>query len=119
MNADGFLRIISGSTGPVQTITLRRPTPSSSPSSINVTCRAAIVTGISRSATDVIGDIQQTFDTVMITKREIDAASWPAPPRHGDQVVYSDGRVAVQQGRAQTVQMDSDVVFVLRCLGGG
>lgn len=109
MNAEGFINIVSGSMGPTQTVTLRRAGAS------DVSAPAAVIIG---GATEVIGDIQQTADRVMLSDRELKAAGWADAPHHGDQVVYADGRTTIVQGRAEVFNMQTDRVFVLRCLGG-
>jgi hypothetical protein len=108
VNADGFLRLVSGQMGPVQTITLRRR------NAPDVIVPAAVQIG---GTSVVVGDVQQTADKIMCTDREIKAA-WADDPKHGDQVIYSNGRTTMVQGRAEPVQFDADRVFVLRCLGG-
>jgi len=109
MNASGLVRILSGQMGPVQAITMRRT------GSPDVPCPAAVLVG---GASDVVGELQQSADRVMLTDRELNAAGWTSPPHHGDRVVYSDGRTTIVQGRAEVFMMESDRVFVLRCLGG-
>jgi len=109
MNAEGFIRIVSGENGPIQAITLRRV------GETDVRCPAAVIIG---GATEVVGDVQQTGDKVMLSDRQFNAAGWTEEPHHGDQVIYQNGRVTVVQGSSQTFMMESDRVFVLRCLGG-
>ena len=110
MDAAGFLRIVSGTMGPVQTVTLRRA------GSSDVVSPAAVI--ISSGATEVVGEVQQTGDKVMLTSREFDTAGWSSDPGHGDLVIYADGRMTVVQGPAQVHRFADDRVFVLRCLGG-
>jgi hypothetical protein len=56
---------------------------------------------------------------VLMTADELDAARWPGPPRHGDQVIYDDGTIAIIQGRADTRRMSGgDRVFTLTAIGG-
>ncbi len=110
MNADGFVRIITGSNGPVQAITLRRA------GSPDIVTPAAVMTG---GASDIIGDLQQSGDRVMMTDREFKIAGWADDPHHGDRVIYSDGKTTIVQGRVDVFRMESDRVFIMRCLGGG
>jgi len=109
MDASGFVRIIAGANGPVQAITLRRV------GSADVPCPAAVIIG---GASEIIGDVQQTGDKIMLSDRQLNAAGWIEEPHHGDQVIYQDGRVTVVQGRAQVFMLESDRVFILRCIGG-
>lgn len=109
MNAEGFIRIITGPTGPVQAITMRRA------GSPDVPCPAAVMIGADNV---VIGEMQQTADRIMLTDRQLNLAGWTDVPHHGDQVIYADGRVTVVQGRAQVFMMESDRVFILHCMGG-
>lgn len=114
MNASGFLAIVSGTMGPVQTITLRR---TGSPDVVSPA--AVLIGGFSSAVSEVVGEVQQTGDKVMLTSREFDAAGWGSDPRHGDLVIYANGQMTVVQGPAQVFKFDDgDRVFVLRCLGG-
>ena len=114
MNAEGFLRIASGTMGPVQTITLRR---TGFPDVVSPA--AVLIGGFSSGVSEVVGEVQQTGDKVMLTSREFDAAGWGSDPRHADLVIYADGRMTVVQGPALVYKFeDSDRVFVLRCTGG-
>ena len=114
MNVDGFIRLVSGNLGPVQTVTLRR---SGSP---DVSTPAAVLIGSSAATHGIVlvSDVQQTADKVMFASRELDAAGWTDEPHHGDQVVYANGRTTIVQGRAEIFKFDGgDRVFVLRTLG--
>ena len=96
-------------------VTLRRMTGTARVA-FDVKVRAAVWTG---SDTVLVGTVQQTADKVLLTSREIDAARWPGPPRHGDQVIYEDGRVTTVQGTVQVFPFTNDTALVLRTLGGG
>lgn len=109
MNADGFVRIIAGNMGPVQTITLRRAgfPDVVAPASVEV-----------NRYQDVVGNIQQTADRVMMTDREFKLAGWPDEPHHGDRIIYANGRTTVIQGRPEVAWFETDRVFIMRTLGG-
>ena len=99
-----------------RTVTLRRLTGTAR-IPFDVTVRAAVWTG---SDTVLVGAVQQTADKILLTSREIDAARWPFPPRHGDQVIYEDGRVTTVQGTVQIFPFnEGDRAIVMRSLGGG
>jgi hypothetical protein len=99
-----------------RTVVLRRLTGTARVP-FDVTVRAAVWTG---QDTVLIGNVLQTADKVLMTAREITAARWPGPPRHGDQVIYEDGRVTVVQGTVQLYpHPGGDTAIVLRALGGG
>ncbi len=65
-------------------------------------------------------DVQQTVDVVTITNRELAASQWVGPPRHGDRIKYSDGRISLVQGRSQVYNFDNtgDLVYVFHVFGG-
>jgi hypothetical protein len=95
-------------------ITLRRLSGTSPRLATDVLCRAKVSIG---GASFLIGSTQQNADRVLMTSREIEAASWPAPPRHGDQVVYADGTTAVVQGRADLTDLEDGSVYTLAVMG--
>lgn len=112
MNIDGILRIIAGYG---DTITLRRLTGVQRVP-YDVVCAAAVITG---ADSVVVNGVQQTADRIILTSREIDQSQWRGEPRHGDQIVYADGRVTTVQGRADVRPMpNGDRVFILHTLGG-
>lgn len=96
-----------------QDVTLRRVTGTQRVP-FEVKCRASVQTG---AATVLVGSVQQAGDRVMFTSRAIDAARWPAPPRHGDQIVYDDGTTVSVQGRATTHRVGEDMVYVVQAIG--
>jgi hypothetical protein len=77
-------------------ITLRRVTGTQRVP-FDVICRALVTIG---GATALVGGVQQTADRVLMTADELDAARWRGPPRHGDQVIFDDGTIAIVQRRA-------------------
>jgi hypothetical protein len=112
MNADGVRRALARAG---ETITLRRVTGTQRVA-FDVICRALVTIG---GATTLVGGVQQTADRVLMTSDELDAARWPGPPRHGDQVIYDDGTIAIVQGRADIRRMSGgDRVFTMTAIGG-
>jgi hypothetical protein len=111
MDASGFIRIVSNGMGPVQNITLYRPGMAGP----GVTLPASVQVN---AVTEVIGDVQQTADRLMFSNRELKAAGWGGEPKHGDTVVYANGRTTVVQGRAEVHQFEQDLVYAIKCLGG-
>lgn len=112
MNADAVVRALEHYGDHV---TLRRLTGTQRVP-FDVACRAAVTVG---AAQTLVGGIQITADRLTMTDREIRAAGWPGMPRHGDQVIYDDGRIFVVQGHANPVPMDDgDNVLFLTVLGG-
>ena len=110
MNADGVRRALAraGETIRLRRVTQRIP--------FDVACQVLVTIG---GATTLVGGVQQTADRVLMTADELDAARWPGPPRHGDQVIYDDGTIAIVQGRADTRRMSGgDRVFTLTAIGG-
>lgn len=81
-----------------QSVTLRRIATGTAP--VAVTCQA-MVRGY-RPA-ELVGGIVQGDRRVVISNAEIAAATWPGPPRKGDQVVI-EGKVTTAQG-VETVQL--------------
>jgi hypothetical protein len=77
-----------------EVITLRRLT---SPTNVEVTCRAHITAGGRNDAEVGTGGVTQFVRRVVISNTEIAAADWPGPPRRGDQIVRGgDKTLAVQ-----------------------
>jgi hypothetical protein len=97
-------------------VTLRRMTgrTAASRSRFDVACRASVQVG---AASVLAQGVQQNADRVMLTSLELDAAQWPGPPKHGDLVIYADGRVTAVQGSADVRQLTGGSVYILRCLG--
>jgi hypothetical protein len=95
-------------------ITLRRVTGTAR-IPFDVTVQAFVGSG--GGAQPLIGAVQIAGDKVTMTNREILAAKWPAPPRHGDILIYQDGTTVVVQGRAAAYTLAEDTVYVLQVLG--
>lgn len=67
----------------------------------------------------LVAGVLQIADVIRMTDREMKASQWPAPPRHGDQIVFRDGRVSTIQGRVQDWHLDDgDEVYLAHILGG-
>jgi hypothetical protein len=82
----------------------------------DVPCRVSVNIGAAQA---LVGGVQITADRILMSSREIQAAGWPGFPRHGDQVVYDDGRTFVVQGRANPAPLDDgDFLIQLTVLGG-
>jgi len=112
LNADALVRAL---THYGDDVTLRRLTGTAR-IPFSVPCRASVTIG---SAQALVGGVQITADRILMSSREIQAAGWPGMPRHGDQVIYDDGRVFVVQGRADPFALDDgDFLIQLTVLGG-
>lgn len=99
-----------------RTVTLRRLTGTgANRATFDVTLRVAVNVG---ADSVVVGSVMQTADRVIMLAREMDAARWPRPPRHGDQIIYEDGRTTVVQGTVMVYPSAEDTAYVLRTLGG-
>ena len=84
-------------------ITLRRMTGAA-----RVPFDAKIMAWVSiGAATLLIGGVEITADQIITTSIHLDEARWPGEPRHGDTVIYHDGRTAEVQGRASSINFDN------------
>ncbi len=90
----------------------------------DVRCLGAIRQSVSpqsrSSRMELVGEIQQGFDLITVTNAEMVAARWPAPPRHGDQVLFDNGTVLTVQGRVQISQDprgEGDAVYQCAVVG--
>jgi hypothetical protein len=101
---------------PGQMVTLRRITgQGQNRRTTDVRCYAIVGIG---GAQVLVGSTQQSADRIIMTSSEIDAAGWPKPPRHGDQVIYADGQtVVVLQGRAKSYPLEDGLLYDLQGIG--
>lgn len=112
MDLSGVARLIR-SLG--RTATLRRLNGASP--STDVTVKAAVTAW---SSGDLEGDIGQATRTARVTNAEIAAATWPGPPRRGDQLIRSEAGVTKEyeilavDSRAAS---SSEVIHVLALKG--
>lgn len=111
MNADAFYRATER-VG--QMITIRRLTGTQR-IPYGVECQASVRIGAGQV---LVSGVLQMADEVRVGDREMRAAQWPAPPRHGDQVQLADGHLTTVFGEAQMYRLESDRIYVLRCIGG-
>ena len=111
MNADAVVRALQ-QLG--EDMTFRRLTGTQRVA-FDVVVRAHVVMG---GVNILVGGVLQTGDLIRLTNREMKAAQWPAPPRHGDQIVFADGRVSAVQGRVQIYHLEEDDVYNVHTLGG-
>lgn len=81
----------------------------------SVQCLGTVRRGVT---SQLIGNVQQTLDQVQISDREMRASQWPAPPRQGDQIVYSSGAVRTVLANVEIDRLDDDTVYTLKTLGG-
>ena len=93
-----------------QTVTLRRL--GNSPPD-DVSC----VAHISEKDDVGVGNVVQFRRQITISNAEIVAASWPGPPRKGDQVI-ADGKVMTVQAVLVQKVRDVTVMHRLEILGG-
>jgi hypothetical protein len=112
MNADAFYRAVDrvGQTIKISRLSGTARIP------FTVTCQANVNIG---GAQLLVAGILQMADEVRCGAREMDAMQWPKPPRNGDRIEFPDGHVSTVQGHAQAYRLESDTVYVIRCLGGG
>lgn len=97
-------------------VTLRR-IQGTGPSRRNVDVQCCAIVNVG-GATLLVGNVQQSADSILITDAEITAAGWPAPPRHGDQILYADGQtIVVVQNRAKTAPLDDGIAYTLTAIG--
>jgi len=111
MNADFVLRYYERQG---QQVTVRRFTGRQRVF-FDVECTAHVDYGMAQI---LVGDIQQTGDTIKLTDREMNANRWPKPPRHGDMIIYADGTSVAVQGRPKVTLLEDDIVYTLRAIGG-
>lgn len=110
MNVLGFRRMLAKNG---DTITLRRITNGVRSDVPNVLCSVKV-----GAAEIIVGDVQQTADEILLSSVEATAAGW-GEPRHGDRVVYSDGRETLVQGRTDVDDLgDGNYIWTIRCVGG-
>jgi hypothetical protein len=112
MNADAFYRAVYRVGQPLKISRLsgtqRIP--------FTVTCQANVNIG---GAQLLVAGVFQTADEIRCGDREMKAMQWPLPPRGGDRVEFQDGHVSTIQGHAMTYRLETEIVYVFRCLGGG
>ena len=112
MNADAFYRAVNHYG---ERVTIRRLTGTQR-IAFGVECQASVRIG---AAQVLVGGVFQMADEVRVGDREMRAAQWPQPPRHGDQVQLADGHYLTIHGECQVWGLDNgDKVYSIRCLGG-
>lgn len=110
MNVEGYRRLLARNG---DRITLRRIVNRVAVDVPNVLCSVAV-----GAADIVVSDVQQTVDVIYLSSVEATAAGW-GEPRHGDRVVYADGRETVVQGRTDVDDLgDGNYIWTIRCVGG-
>lgn len=111
MNADSFMSLCARNG---DTFTIRRLTGTRQVA-FSVQCLGNVRRGVESV---LVGNVQQTADQIQITDREMRAVQWPAPPRQGDQIVYSNGAVRTVLANVNIDRLDEDTVYTLKTLGG-
>ena len=92
-----------------ETVTLRRPgTPD-----VDVTVKASIRR---YAGADLVGGIIQGTAEVILSNRELAAASWPGPPRIGDKIVR-DGKVLHVESCETRNHKEETALHILRAVG--
>jgi acyl dehydratase len=69
------------------------------------------------AATLLIGGVQTTADKIITTSVQLEEVRWPGVPRHGDTIIYGDGRTSMVQGRADSVAFDGEIAYIMTVLG--
>jgi hypothetical protein len=77
-----------------ETVTLRRLSGTAR-IPFDVVIQAVVDIG---AASVVVGDVQESADRVIFLSEPLSLAGWRLPPRHGDQIIYQDGRTTTVWG---------------------
>jgi hypothetical protein len=86
-----------------ETVLLRRPTGQAQ--FIDVSCAARVD---QFQQHEITGGVMQGDRKVILSNQEIEAETWPGPPRRGDQIVIG-GRTTTAQG-VETISVGGQIV---------